>query len=88
MVKIGHSLLFLGFCVFVASAGPVCAAAESALSEPSSAEAPKDLEGIWDAAKYIGLEEIRPGVEAYCLTDYGDAGVEKFGLEVVDVVDD
>jgi len=44
------------------------------------------LEGIWDPAKYISLDEIKPGMEAYCLTEYGLAGIEKFGLEVVDVV--
>ncbi len=46
------------------------------------------LEGIWDPAKYISLDEIKPGMEAYCLTEYGLAGIEKFGLEVVDVVRD
>jgi hypothetical protein len=46
------------------------------------------LEGIWDPAKYISLDEIKPGMEAYCLTEYGVAGIEKFGLEVVDVVRD
>jgi len=44
------------------------------------------LEGIWDPAKYIGLDEIKPGMDAYCLTEYGIAGIEKFGLKVVDVV--
>jgi len=44
------------------------------------------LEGIWDPAKYISLDEIKPGMEAYCLTEYGLAGIEKFALEVVDVV--
>ena len=51
-----------------------------------SATQTKVLEGIWDPAKYIGLDEIKPGMEAYCLTEYGVAGIEKFGLEVVDVV--
>jgi len=46
------------------------------------------LEGIWDPAKYISLDEIKPGMEAYCLTEYGLAGIEKFGLEVVDIVRD
>jgi len=46
------------------------------------------LEDIWDPAKYISLDEIKPGMEAYCLTEYGVAGIEKFGLEVVDVVRD
>ncbi len=44
------------------------------------------LESIWDPAKYISLDEIKPGMEAYCLTEFGLAGIEKFGLEVVDVV--
>jgi hypothetical protein len=47
---------------------------------------PKGTEGLWDPARYIGLDEIRPGMEAYCLTEYGVAGIEKFGMEVVDVV--
>ncbi len=46
------------------------------------------LEGIWDPAKYIRLDDIKPGMEAYCLTEYGLAGIEKFALEVVDVVRD
>jgi hypothetical protein len=41
---------------------------------------------IWDPAKYISLDEIKPGMEAYCLTEYDLAGVEKFGLKVVDVI--
>jgi hypothetical protein len=44
------------------------------------------LEGIWDPDRYIGLDEIKPGMEAYCLTEYGIAGIEKFSMEVVDVV--
>ena len=86
MSKIEYSLLLLGFCIPVALVGSVYAAGERVLSEPNRAEAPKDLEGIWDAAKYIGLDEVKPGKEAYCLTDYGDAGIERFGLEVVDIV--
>jgi len=56
-------------------------------SETKTAQA-NVLEGIWDPAKYISLDEIKPGMEAYCLTEYGAAGIEKFGLEVVDVVRD
>jgi hypothetical protein len=44
------------------------------------------LEGVWDPARYISLDEIKPGMEAYCLTEYGVAGIEKFSMEVVDVV--
>jgi len=46
----------------------------------ASTEAPSDAE------RYIGIEEIEPGMDAYCLTDYGQAGIEKFALKVVDVV--
>ncbi len=55
---------------------------------PAEAGQGKALEGIWDPAKYIGLDEIKPGMQAYCLTEYGVAGIEKFALEVVDVVRD
>jgi len=55
---------------------------------PAKAGQEKILEGIWDPAKYIGLDEIKPGMEAFCLTEYGIAGIEKFGLEVVDIVRD
>lgn len=60
----------------------------AALQNPAEAGQVKILEGIWDPAKYIGLDEIKPGMEAYCLTEYGIAGIEKFGLEVLDVVRD
>ncbi len=59
-----------------------------ALQNTAKAGQVKTLEGIWDPAKYIGLDEIKPGMEGYCLTEYGIAGIEKFGLEVVDVVRD
>ncbi len=54
-------------------------------SETKAAQSGRS-EGIWDPAKYISLDEIKPGMEAYCLTEYGLAGIEKFVLEVVDVV--
>jgi hypothetical protein len=37
-------------------------------------------------SRYIGIDEVRPGMDAYCLTDYKDAKIEKFGLEVLSVV--
>ena len=51
-----------------------------------SNEAPVGLEDAWDPAKYISLDEIKPGMKAYCLTEYGRAGIEKFNMKVVDVV--
>ena len=49
---------------------------------------PRGLEGIWDPARYISVDEIKPGMEAYCLTVYKGTAVEKFGVEVLSVVHD
>jgi hypothetical protein len=46
------------------------------------------IEALWDAQRYIRIDEIKPGMEAYCLTDYGQAGIEKFALKVLDVIRD
>ncbi|MHC4070020.1 MAG: SpoIVB peptidase S55 domain-containing protein [Planctomycetota bacterium] len=40
----------------------------------------------WDPNKYIAIDEIKPGMEAYCLTSYQGTEVEKFGMEVLSVV--
>ncbi|MHC4259387.1 MAG: hypothetical protein ACYSTF_03085 [Planctomycetota bacterium] len=42
-------------------------------------------EGL-DRRKYIGLDEIRPGMRAYCLTSYKGTEIERFDLEVLSVV--
>lgn len=39
-----------------------------------------------DTEKYIPLDEIRPGMEAYCLTVYEGTKIEKFEIEVLDVM--
>ena len=44
------------------------------------------IEGVWDPTKYISIDEIRPKMEAYCLTTYKGTEIEKFGLEVLSVV--
>lgn len=59
-----------------------------ALQNTTEAGQSEVLEGIWDVSKYIDLDEIKPGMKAECLTEYGIEGIEKFGLEVVDVVRD
>lgn len=41
-----------------------------------------------DKSKYISIDEIRPGMDAYCLTAYEGTEVEKFGLDVLSVVRD
>jgi hypothetical protein len=45
-------------------------------------------DGLWDPQRYIGVDEIQRGMEGYCLTDYGDAGIEKFPLRVVNIIRD
>src|SRR4030042_6251336 len=44
------------------------------------------VEVVWDPTKYIGIDEIRPQMKAYCLTTYKGAEIEKFGLDVLSVV--
>jgi hypothetical protein len=39
-----------------------------------------------DKTRYIGIDEIKPGMEAYCLTVFEGTKIEKFPLEVVSVV--
>ncbi|MBN2456083.1 MAG: hypothetical protein JXB29_06040 [Sedimentisphaerales bacterium] len=39
-----------------------------------------------DKSKYISIDEVKPGMQAYCLTSYKGTEVEKFDLEVVSVV--
>ncbi len=75
MLELRQKFILFCFCMVMVLAGAVYGAGQ-----------PKGLEGIWDSDRYIGLDEIKPGMEAYCLTEYGVAGIEKFGLQVVDVV--
>jgi hypothetical protein len=39
-----------------------------------------------DKSKYITIDEIKPGMKAYCLTTYKGTEIEKFEMEVLDVV--
>ena len=39
-----------------------------------------------DKTKYITIDEVRPGMEAYCLTCYKGTEIEKFDMEVLSVV--
>ncbi|MFC1763338.1 hypothetical protein ACFL6U_14830 [Planctomycetota bacterium] len=40
----------------------------------------------WDSQRYIGIDEIRPGMEAYCLTCFSGTTIERFALEVISVM--
>jgi len=42
--------------------------------------------GLWDPARYISVDEIQPGMKAYCLTVYKGTQAERFDLEVLSVV--
>ncbi len=41
-----------------------------------------------DKSRYISIDEIQPGMDAYCLTVYEGTKVEKFDIEVIDVMRD
>lgn len=82
MFKIEFRFLLAGFCIWAMLAGPLHAAVGSGGKSGAVAA----LGDLWDPARYISLEEIKPGMKAYCLTEYGIAGIEKFAMEIVDVV--
>lgn len=92
--QVSKSLLVFTFCISVVFTPSRLAVAKQQWGLFAADEAlllglNKDAnagEGIWDPVKYIELDEIEPGMQAYCLTEYGLAGIEKFGMEVVDVV--
>ena len=71
----GWLAMLRNFCFSLVLAGSLCMAGT-----------PNAIEDIWDPAKYISIDEIEPGMEAYCLTEYGSAGIEKFALDVISVV--
>ncbi len=81
---------FFSFCVLVLigslCAGPATLSVNKAAGSSAAEGTSVGGSGVWDPAKYISLDEIKPGMEAYCLTEYGLTGVEKFDMEVVDVV--
>lgn len=79
------SLIFIIFITFSGVISPLATHGATNTSD-SRTKIPKGSESLWNSSKYIGVEEIKPGMKGYCLTEYGTAGIEKFGLEVVDVV--
>lgn len=44
------------------------------------------VDALWDSARYISVDEVKPGMSAYCLTCYSGTTVERFGLDVIDVI--
>ncbi|MHC4370268.1 MAG: SpoIVB peptidase S55 domain-containing protein [Planctomycetota bacterium] len=86
MFAIKRNFLLIIVYISAVLAPALCVAGESDLLDEDRPAAPNGLQDIWDPARYIALDEIKPGMKAYCLTEYGVAGIEKFDLEVVDVV--
>src|SRR4030042_2171201 len=86
MIKTRQSFILLSFCISLLLGGSLYATDETALPGGSITVIPKGLEGLWNPAKYISINEIKPGMKAYCLTEYGVAGIEKFSMEVVDII--
>ncbi|MHC4264935.1 MAG: SpoIVB peptidase S55 domain-containing protein [Planctomycetota bacterium] len=58
-----------------------------AVSAVLSAQQPTEPD-LLDSSKYIPIDEIKPGMKAYCLTIYEGTKIEKFELEVLSVVRD
>jgi len=65
-------LLFTGFC--------------QATGASDGVRLPPEIEEIWDPNRYISIDEVRPGMKAYCLTVYEGTRIEAFELEVLSVV--
>ena len=50
-----------------------------------SAQKPANIDSL-DSSKYITVDEVKPGMQAYCLTIFEGTEIEKFELEVLTVV--
>ena len=74
-----------GFVVLLAIAICLSAQTQNALG---TGERQARIDALWDAQRYIRIDEVKPGMDAYCLTDYGVAGIEKFSLKVLNVIRD
>lgn len=90
MAEKGRAFRFVCFtCMSLLLAAPFCAAGEEIHGADASSESSsdcRDSQEIWDPAKYIGIDEIRPGMEAYCLTCFQGTQAQKFDVEVLSVV--
>ncbi len=71
MLKMTKNFIFSGFCIILFLSISVYAGSSDT---------------VWDSERYIGIDEISAGMDAYCLTEYGTGGVERFELKVVDIL--
>ncbi|MEN6338158.1 MAG: hypothetical protein ABFE01_28205 [Phycisphaerales bacterium] len=79
IARTGVFVVLLGIAVCL----PIPAGAAAAAGKRQAC-----IDALWDSQRYIKVDEIKPGMDAYCLTDYGQAGIEKFALKVLDIVHD
>jgi hypothetical protein len=86
MSKTGQFSLIFIIYLTVFGGISLCTTEGATNTSDSQNAIPKGAESLWSSSKYISIEEIKPGMKAYCLTEYGTAGIEKFGMEVVDIV--
>jgi hypothetical protein len=81
VLKYKTSCIFL--CLFCC--GYIQLLEKSAVADTASRKS-GSVEGVWDPAKYISIDEIQPGMKAYCFTCYSGTEIEKFELDVISVV--
>jgi hypothetical protein len=65
MVEFRQNFIPFYFCIVIVLTVAVFAAGRP---EVAPAIPAGGLEDVWDPDKYISLDEIKPGMEAYCLT--------------------
>jgi hypothetical protein len=73
---------YFSIVVLSSVAGSLAAAAAG----PQDKETPIKPVPVLDKTRYIGLDEIEPGMQAYCLTVFSGTLVERFDFEVISVV--
>ncbi|MCP4452407.1 MAG: hypothetical protein GY809_13170 [Planctomycetes bacterium] len=49
---------------------------------------PDPAASLWDNTRYIDVDDVKPGMPAYCLTCYSGTTVERFDLDVISVIHD
>lgn len=69
-----------GLCFLIVWTGLVAQGKTNTPANPADA--------LWDSARYIDVDEVEPGMSAYCLTCYSGTTVERFDLDVISVIHD
>lgn len=75
-----------GTWTVVALAAVLCAGLTPSVKGQGTGPIQDRAASAWDPGRYIDINEIRPGMEGYCLTCYSGAQPERFGVRVVSIV--